>query len=603
MDEMAKPTLRGPEMDELWSRLKSLRRPERRQRPAVTLTDAASRGDVEAVRAFLAGGADVNEQTAGFASPLAAAAGGGHLEAVELLLEAGGAADLPGASVTPITSAAQHGRAAVVRRLLEAGVPAERSGSAMLAACAQGHLEVVRLLVEAGVDPHEPPEHGGGPLGNTPLEVAETMGQFHVAAFLRGEPAEDAVAEAPPSLEELFAEMQALEDSMDPDAQIEPLEGAEREAEQRELCALVRSEALAGRLDAPDPHSGKPPVVFAAENGLQELVRALLEAGAKPDTPDAETRLTALMAAAGAGEREIVRALLDGGADPNATSDAGYTALVRAAEWGDPETVRLLLASGADPRAATAAGETALTNARGVHAEEIRQTLREAAGTGAPGKPGEGVRFVRKKKMIDVKSARGSRDFVAHMSQGQMEWAVVAVRAPLGATGEAYAALHGAAALERDVAARSLPSAGSSVFAFQLRGQDWTLVPLALSGLRREDIQRAEDSARELSARLDTRAFAFTAEDSSGVLGYTLYERGEPLEHLEWEPDGEVVAFESRLREGPDEQRDHADPVFAAAGLYLPACELEDDGFELRLVLRGLRSEDLARADLVVLLR
>ena len=55
--------------------------------PCTTLTEAAVRGEAAAVAAFLDGGHDIDERTIGFASPLAAAAGRGHLEVVELLLQ------------------------------------------------------------------------------------------------------------------------------------------------------------------------------------------------------------------------------------------------------------------------------------------------------------------------------------------------------------------------------------------------------------------------------------------------------------------------------------------------------------------------------------
>ncbi len=59
------------------------------KRPPATLTAAVGDGDGEAVRAFLAKGADANERTVGFASALVPAAGAGNLELVELLLASG----------------------------------------------------------------------------------------------------------------------------------------------------------------------------------------------------------------------------------------------------------------------------------------------------------------------------------------------------------------------------------------------------------------------------------------------------------------------------------------------------------------------------------
>ena len=98
---------------------------------------------------------------------------------------------------------------------------------------------------------------------------------------------------------------------------------------------------------------------FAAQGGHREIVRALLEAGAKHTHGWAEDGSSPLIAAAGGGHSEVVQALLAAGADPNMDV---VERLVEANGGRDPET--------ADP------GSTALMGAiQGGHARVVQQLL------------------------------------------------------------------------------------------------------------------------------------------------------------------------------------------------------------------------------------
>jgi ankyrin repeat protein len=86
------------------------------------LRDAAAAGDVEALHAALADGADVNARGEFGDSALNFAAERGHGGIVDLLIAAG--ADIEnkgGADKTPLMNAAFAGNLAIVRRLLGAG--------------------------------------------------------------------------------------------------------------------------------------------------------------------------------------------------------------------------------------------------------------------------------------------------------------------------------------------------------------------------------------------------------------------------------------------------------------------------------------------------
>jgi len=137
-------------------------------------------------------------------------------------------------------------------------------------------------------------------------------------------------------------------------------------------------EAIRGGLDinAADPKdvSLRPPLVCAAEEGLDEAVRFLLDRKADTETEarGLRGRRTALHAAAAGGHDGIVRMLLDAGAAVDARDAMGRTPLLHAAFGQDKRkseryaaAAGALLEKGADPEARDGRGETALTLAAG----------------------------------------------------------------------------------------------------------------------------------------------------------------------------------------------------------------------------------------------
>lgn len=109
-----------------------------------------------------------------------------------------------------------------------------------------------------------------------------------------------------------------------------------------------------------------------------EMVRLLLENGAKLDDSDTPSGRTYLIDAAVRGNYEVVKLLLAKRVNVNAKDEDGATALMHASEesgYGHVETVKLLLKAGADINARDQNGETALDKATqhgGGHPEIIR---------------------------------------------------------------------------------------------------------------------------------------------------------------------------------------------------------------------------------------
>ena len=110
-------------------------------------------------------------------------------------------------------------------------------------------------------------------------------------------------------------------------------------------------------LEIIDEESGLTPLALAAELGLTEIVRTLLEAGVDPNHGGATSPLESSVLE---GDPEIVAMLLENGADVNQRVGEGFTPLMTAAVAGDFEISRILLEAGAAPRARNDDEQTAI---------------------------------------------------------------------------------------------------------------------------------------------------------------------------------------------------------------------------------------------------
>ena len=118
---------------------------------ADTLSDAAAKGDLQAVRALLDSGVPADSRSADGRTPLICAAMASHLGVVSALLEAG--ADVGARSVdgsTALTTAALWNQPDVVRRLLAHGAdPDAADGSGWTPsdiARTRGYTAIAELL-------------------------------------------------------------------------------------------------------------------------------------------------------------------------------------------------------------------------------------------------------------------------------------------------------------------------------------------------------------------------------------------------------------------------------------------------------------------------
>jgi len=104
---------------------------------------------------------------------------------------------------------------------------------------------------------------------------------------------------------------------------------------------------------------GDSPLMAAALKGHKEVVKLLIEKGADPNMIDCD-EYAALHYAVSMGHNDVIQMLLDNGADPNMTDCDEYAALHCAARMGHNDVIRMLLDIGADPNISNEHGETPL---------------------------------------------------------------------------------------------------------------------------------------------------------------------------------------------------------------------------------------------------
>jgi hypothetical protein len=157
-------------------------------------------------------------------------------------------------------------------------------------------------------------------------------------------------------------------------------------ADKDTLCAIAVHAAAQEGVDMntrAEAAAGEQPkemwLSVAANKGLGETVRALVEAGAEVDHVN-NLGETALGGAAWNGHVEATRALLAAGAEVDHASNNGFTALWGAARNGKVEAMRALLAAGAEVDHVDNMGWTALGAAAcSGEVEAIRALLQAGA--------------------------------------------------------------------------------------------------------------------------------------------------------------------------------------------------------------------------------
>ena len=133
---------------------------------------ACSQGHMEAVQLLLEASADKDKADEGGATPMFVASWVGHMEVVRWLLQVRADKDkCDNNGATPLLKACGHHRydhVEVVRLLLESNADTERAtvlgNTPLLAASQNGHVEIVRILLEAKADKDKARTDGSSPM-------------------------------------------------------------------------------------------------------------------------------------------------------------------------------------------------------------------------------------------------------------------------------------------------------------------------------------------------------------------------------------------------------------------------------------------------------
>jgi len=319
--------------------------------------DAVKRRDDKALSTLLRSKADVNAAAPDGATALAWAVHLGERRMAEALLDAGAAANTADEyGESPVTLAAANGDAGLIARLLKAGGDARATRwngeTALMIAANAGSLEAVGALARGGADVNAAEPRGG----QTALMWAAAEGHSDVVSALIALGATVDAASRAGFTPLVFAairndvpSMKALLDAgANPNTALRsgarPLTVAMQYRHTPAALALID----AGADIAVRDRSGSTMLHLAAQTGNRDVVRALLARGADPNARTPKTTMqaargggggrgapvgeqTPLMLAARADHEEVMRALVAAGADPALRAQDGTTLLMAAA--------------------------------------------------------------------------------------------------------------------------------------------------------------------------------------------------------------------------------------------------------------------------------
>jgi ankyrin repeat protein len=324
---------------------------------------ASDDGDVDALRRLVEREPRLSRAEYWYTPAIHFAVREGHLEAVQLLLDAGADPEWNGLhDGSLIAMARDRGHAPIAGILEEARdrrgrVLAGSDSQPVHAAITRDDLQTVRRLLDANPELVD----AGNEVGASPLHRAVGRGMHKLAALLldRGASVHAVLSSARGLGGGFWTDLQAIDlaiwDGRRP-GELRMINLLLEHGATRDLtvaAALGDLEHTRQILDAQPARiretrpSGRRPLSAAIEAGHDAMARLLLERGADPNWSEPTApKGRSLHAAAASGKRDLVELLLAYGADPNSGVDSSGNAVTAAAT---PEIRALLVARGGTP--------------------------------------------------------------------------------------------------------------------------------------------------------------------------------------------------------------------------------------------------------------
>jgi ankyrin repeat protein len=283
-----------------------------------SVADAASNGDIDAVRLLLKSGADVNTAQGDGMTALHWAAERGDAAMAEVLLAAGAnvRATTRLGGYTPLHLAAQRGNGRLVAALLAAradpNLATATGATPLMMAAKAGSVESATRLIELGADVNAKESA----YGQTALMIAAGLDRADVVRLLLARGADAGQAST-------FVDLKTLTAPTDRDGRLSR-SGAPPPDPRSQVPGTTRPYSYNELVSA---QGGLTALHFAARQGAAAAVRVLVEHQADINAPSPGDQATPLLVAIINGHLDVAMYLLLHGADVNLASDAGVSPL------------------------------------------------------------------------------------------------------------------------------------------------------------------------------------------------------------------------------------------------------------------------------------
>ena len=343
--------------------------------PAISIWEAAAKGDLDAVEAHIDVGTDLDSLSEAGEAPLHYAVTKNQTEVVVILLDAGVETDIENSLEETALDIAIAGRKEdIIDLLLEAGAGLDTPTESIHLLTFLGDLLGVKLHIYSGTNIDQEDEYG-----NYPLLLAVELGHTEIVDLLIEHEVEletedqDGFTALIISAEKNYPEILQL--LLDSGSDVAAEDKAKRTA--LDWSIIMKSTEAEDILRENDVPSGAGKSFIAAiQTSNIDSVKSLLKQGADVNEP-AYTSKTPMHYASHSRDIEILKLLIENDGDLEAKTELGVTPLGYAVGLNQPENCRVLLQAGSDVDTIDSFQRTNLNLAVGLQLQEVVGILLE----------------------------------------------------------------------------------------------------------------------------------------------------------------------------------------------------------------------------------